>query len=171
MSREADIAFRTVMWRTLPFDLVNADARLINLFIRIPPHMKLNKKIFLKAIKHISPICMKIRDSNTGVRPNGSEFAAFIGRTLDWLRYTPQRFASPVGGIVRQGAWLDWVYYAKKSSLLKEMWKNIEREHSDTVCFLLGWSPFKKPWQWLAENHQIFHRVFTLGLWLGHRIK
>lgn len=159
------------MWRTLPFDFVASDSRLINLFTKIPPDFKLNTKIFRKALEFISPHCSKVIESNTGAKPNSGTivkiFESIKQGVIQKTRHKPTLDDELAGN----GSWINWTVYVRHSEVLRNLWTQSAHEHADFFNYLIGENPFERPYFSWADNHHLFARILTLSLWLDNRVK
>jgi len=171
VAREADTAYRTTMWRTIPFDVVNADTKIVQLFGEIPPEMKLNRRLFIETLKKISPELLRVPDSNTGLRPSNASTIIFATRAINRIVRSVQRHMGGKPSIAALGSWINWSYYIANSKLIRELWHEVRQNSGEQIREIMGYNPFEKALDYWASEVSLFTRILTLGLWLKHRIQ
>jgi asparagine synthase (glutamine-hydrolysing) len=173
ISRTPDFSQRVVMYRTLPFDVINSDNHILQMFEKIPPHIKLNNKLFLNTLLKISPQSTNIVNSNTG----SSVFASSVERIKNSFLNRSKRLISrfrniPLErGIITDGSWINWQYYIKYSQVMKNHYTEIQQDSAKYINYILGYDVFGQPLDMLAKNDRLYTRLITLGLWLKYKIK
>ena len=171
MSRVITIAFRTIMWRTLPFDLVVADNRLIDIFTCIPPEYKLNNNLFHRVLKYISPQCSQIIDANTKTIPNKTKIVRVIEHINEKIKDKLGFTTTLDNGLGGSGSWINWMMYIKESEVIKTLWKQSGKNNKDFFIGLIGFDPFESPPEEWVDRSLLFSRILTLSLWLDNRIR
>jgi asparagine synthase (glutamine-hydrolysing) len=170
ISRTAEIAFRTVMSRTLPYDVVNADSAVVEMLRRAPPSFKLNRRLFLAALHRMAPESLEVPDANYGFWP-GTGWLGEVTRGLlhRWNSMVERRMLRR--GIVGNGSWISWPAYIPRSALVARLWGEVKDDSAEMLEHLLGYDPFALDLEQWAQRASLFTRLLTLGLWHKYRIR
>jgi len=176
MSRGGDGAFGTIMWRTLPLDMVTADSRFLGMFERIPANMKLNRGLWVETLARISGKAVSVPDANTGARVDGSWLygAAAKAARKGWARWSllKERIQRRTpDGIGTAGSWINWPRYIGSSRVIQDLWHDVHRGSGQQIRDILGYDPFALTMDFWVHRCSLFMRVMTLGVWLMHRIR
>jgi len=167
------VVFPKTLLRTVPFDLVAADAGVIEVFRTIPPAVKLDAGFFPKVVKKISQRAMTVRDAKTGYRFEENSLAGAVDVAYHKL---VRRARRAIGievprRLATETSWIDWYYYVCNSAVLRELWGEVRRTCAERIADLLGYDPFGESMEVLARDYPLFRRMLTLGLWHKYRIR
>jgi len=165
--------FAKILLRTVPFDIVTPDNRLLELVQRIPVNIKIGDQLFPKMLKHISPLALRVPDANTALPILDNEFAKFArfmwGKSIQRLK---NAFGLSTNTRLKtQTSWINWYYYCLHSPVLRDLWNELRGPIEKEITWLLGYNPFEQSIELLARDYPLFNRILTLGLWLKYRIK
>ncbi|WPJ94990.1 asparagine synthase-related protein [Coraliomargarita algicola] len=168
---EQDGIMRQSLSRFFDWDLVAADAAVLDSFHRMPAAWKLNGYRFEQAIRRILP--KKIADiphANKGV-PLGMHPQRYL--TYCILRKIGRSFRRKTVGnrLAGEGSWIDLNTYFMQSEMVHDLWNRVEHEERSILSDILGYNP------WLSSVPQILHqpggaelfaRLLTFAVW--HRM-
>jgi hypothetical protein len=141
------------------------DMDLLRVYRRIPPHMKLNRQLFLKAAHQMfdgSP-AGQVPDANTGVRLSASKLK--VALSCNWLRL--RRRVRGVGhSLASSGGWPDWHYYYRHSPVLERLWMRPHPEAENFFLRVLGWSQMPaRPADFSSDQLWLFVALLSQKLW------
>jgi asparagine synthase (glutamine-hydrolysing) len=170
LAYEGDSAQRVIAQRVLPWCVPMADKGLLEVYQRIPAHMKLNGTLFREMLRRVCPpAVLNVPNSNTGA-------SILAGRwTRAYHRYRSALLnrlnARTARGIAGRGSWPNWDYYIQNSTVLRTQWErdsadsgmNILREILSDTVLQRDITSFRGP------DVELFHRIWTLKLWLASR--
>lgn len=169
LAYEGDLAQRIVPQRCMPWYVPAADNDLLEVYMKIPPGMKLNNRVFRRMVQELcgDNLC-RIPDNNTGAPVHSGDLTLIYHRYRSALLNRVKKMVSP--GITSRGSWPNWEYYAQHSQLIQELWSDPIQETASLFDELLGFNPFIKPLEyWKGSNTELFLRLLTLKLWMEQR--
>jgi asparagine synthase (glutamine-hydrolysing) len=165
LSYEGDNQQRLVPQRMTGWCPPLVDLELLRVYRRIPPSMKLNRGLFLKAARRVlagSP-AGRVPDANTGARLSASplEVALFS----NWLRIR-RRLRAVRRSLASDEAWPDWHYYYRHSPVLERLWMRPHPEAEEFFLRVLGWSQLPaRPADFPSHQVFLFVAMLTQKLW------
>jgi asparagine synthase (glutamine-hydrolysing) len=142
-----------------------ADLELLWVYRRIPPRLKLNRRLFLKAVQRLlasSPVD-RVPNANTAA----SLYASPLRETLsyNWLRLR-RRLGALRRSMASDGSWPNWYYYYGNSPALEELWSRRHPESEDLSLRVLGWARLpERPADFPIEQVFLFVSLLTQKLW------
>jgi asparagine synthase (glutamine-hydrolysing) len=141
------------------------DVELLRVYRRIPPRMKLNRRLFLKAARRVlagSP-AGRVPDTNTGARLSASPLGVALSCNLLRLR---RRVRGVGHSLASDESWPDWHYYYRHSPVLERLWMRPHPEAEDFFLRVLGWSQLPaRPADFPSDQVFLFVALLTQKLW------
>lgn len=175
LSREADAMGRLFMWRTLPWDPVMADREIVDLYAAMPPEMKLDFRVYSRAVARVvGPAGRHVVNNNYGT-PLESGVARvvtthFLMRLEGKLRRFGERLAGRDADMVTRGSWPEFSVYVARSPMIAELWRSPSPFVRDLFFGVLGRDAWATPLtSWGHGDNDLFLRLLTLKLWLEQR--
>ena len=173
VAREADTAGRLLLQRTLPWDPLFADTKLIDVYQKVPPSLKLNGQVWENAVGRICRAGGDITNNNSLSRIGASQ----TEKTLAFLRGVAHRKVfgrdvdgTPLDGSVTRGSWPDFNHYIRHSKVMPGLWAEPSSEARDVLGDIVGVDPWSRPMEeWAKGGSLRFLRLVTLKLWLDQR--
>ena len=146
------------------------DLELLRVYQRIPPSLKLNRRIFLKTTRRLlagSP-AGQVPDANTGAGLNASPLGEML--SSNWLRLR-RRLSDLQRSLASDGSWPDWHYYYRHSPTLERLWLRRHPEAEDFFLRVLGWSQLPaRPADFPRDQVFLFVALLTQKLWWQQRV-
>jgi len=145
------------------------DIELLRVYQRIPPRLKLNRRLFLEAVHRLlagSP-ADRVPNANTAA----SLYATPLSETLsyNWLRLQ-RRLRTLRRSLASDGSWPDWHYYYRNSPALEKLWRRRHPEAEDFFLRLMGWPRLpERPADFPLEQVFLFISLLSQKLW-WHRL-
>lgn len=169
LSREADAAGRSTLWRTLPWDPLLADRQIIRVCGKMAASQKLNGLIFGKAVARMAGVAgRKIRNNNYGTPIDAGEW----GRVLWFLWGVAKRKAAklspaqPRPGHATNGSWPDHRHVLAHSPVIRETWHAVPNDRRREITEILGRNPWDTSLQdWAHGNAMLFSRIYSRVIW------
>lgn len=158
----------TVPWRTMPFDLISVDNRLVDLFQKIPPEMKLNSAVFIEAMKRISWKSLKIPYADIGVSiaaPRAIQNLQGMAHARAMRRQEKRN--------IPQGSWDKWCDMMKRSKKMRSYFDEYGERCAELVADLTGIDIRERPYKhWAAfeTRAKFYRRALSLVLWRENRV-
>lgn len=170
LAYEGDLTQRVIPQRVLPWFLPIVDNDILETFLRIPVHLKLNASLFSQMVLILSDRELRrIPDSNTGAQVATSGLVYSFHRYLSALRNQVKGKLLP--GMATRGSWPNWDYYIRRSRVLQMLWQRENEYARELFLRLLGHDPFGDPFPLYSDKPAEFSmRLFTLKLWLDQRV-
>jgi asparagine synthase (glutamine-hydrolysing) len=141
------------------------DVELLRVYRRIPPRMKLNRRLFLKAARRVltdSP-AGRVSDANTGARLSASPLE--VALSCNWLRLR-RRLRGVGRSLDSDGSWPDWYYYYRHSPVLERLWMRPHPEAEEFFLRVFGWSQLpQRPSDFPSDQVFLFVALLTQKLW------
>ncbi len=141
------------------------DMELLRVYRRIPPRMKLNRRLFLKAASQVldgSPSGL-VPDANTGARLSASPIGTAL--SYSWLRLR-RRLHGAGRSLASEESWPDWHYYYRHSPVLERLWMRPHAEAEEFFLRVLGWSQLPaRPADFPGDQVFLFVALLTQKLW------
>lgn len=153
--------------RFLPIRQVVLDRKLIDFCFKCPFHLKLGKRIFLKAARGLYGAGGKIPSANDGVRPGSGHWSRLAQRAIRKLQDRAVSILEKLGKEPKiQHSWHDYQKYWRESVKLDEL-----REQYGSNLDQFDGVLFKQSGRALLENKELFweygFRLLQLAVWLG----
>ena len=175
LSREADAMGRHYLMRTMPWDPVMADKGIIELYARMPPALKMDFRIYSRAVASVvGKPGRHILNNNYGtplesgyVRVATADMQRRLARK--WKAFNDRRLERPADPTTA-GSWPEFSVYVAGSPLIAELWSAPSPFIRELFTAMLG----KDPWgislrRWGYESVDLFLRLLTVKLWLEQR--
>ena len=165
---EEDNAERTIPQRVMGWYVPIADTDLMEVTQTMSSAMKLNRRLFTKAVGRICGGAISgIPDANTGVPVSASTLREACSAHLQRAgRLLQKVMPSPAAN----GSWLNWDYYIRKSSVIQALWSAPNPEAMEVFRQVLGASAFSPdPAAYQGRRLWLFMQLFTLKLWFDQR--
>lgn len=152
--------------KVMPLCLPVVDNGVLDVYLSIPPHLKINQSLFSKVVKlQCGENASNVINANTGARIDASPINLMFHRYTGALK---RRLAK--NSFATDGSWPNWNYYIKHSRKIKELWtgKNTLAQH--VFEEILGEKLSGK----LYSDHRnissgLFLRIITLKIWFDQR--
>ncbi len=175
LSREADAMGRHYLMRTMPWDPVMADQGIVELYARMPPELKMDFRIYSRAVARVVGIPGRhIANNNYGTPLDAGYMrvaAADVRRRLErkWKIFNDRRLGRPADNTT-SGSWPEFSVYIAGSPLIAELWSAPSPFIRELFTAILGRDPWGMSVQaWASEAADLFLRLFTVKLWLEQR--
>ena len=164
---EPDHQETVIPQRVLGTFLPIVDNDIIDVYLKTPPHYKLNASMYSKMTELIcGKEISRIMNINTGTRVNAPLYQVAIKRNLMALK----RKLSPRNTIVSDVSWPNWEYYLFNSDTISRIWNNQHKTARDFFITLLDFDPYTRPIKDYCKNDcKLFLRLFTLKMWIDQR--
>jgi asparagine synthase (glutamine-hydrolysing) len=164
---EGDNAQRLVPHRVMNWFTPAADPAVLELSRVTPPELKLNRRVFLKAVRRACGRAVsRIPDSNTGVPLGASALRVGVQRYAIALRRWHERNRA---SMTTAESWPNWTHYLQASGRIRELWLRPNPAARSLLGELRG-EPFREDLaSYRAWPTQYFSRLLTLKLWLDQR--
>lgn len=164
---EGDNMQRVVPQRVLPWSLPIADNEILDLYLKIPPAMKLNRRLFCLMMQKACPASLlRIPDANTGTRIGATtvELAARRLQRAVARRWPGRRPRSA------EGSWPDWFAYIGQSPSIRRLWTRDENGTIDPLRGLVGAEQIRPGvGDYTGADLYLFLRLLTLKIWMDLR--
>lgn len=166
---EGDNAQRLVPQRVMGWYTPAVDPAVLELARTTPPEMKLNRRVYLNAVRRVcGEAISRIPDANTGLPLSASSVRVALSRYRTALRRRIERHRKT---IATDESWPNWSYYIRASMKLRSLWQRPNRTARELIGELSG-EPFRDDVaHYLDRPSQYFMRLFTLKLWLDQRTR
>jgi len=153
--------------RLLPSRQVVLDRKLIDFCFKCPVRLKLDKRIFVKAVKEVYGPGVRIPNADDGVRPGSGHWSRLFQRAIRKLQSRTVRILEKLGKEPQvQGSWHDYQKYWRESEKLREL----IRKYGSNLDQFDGML-FKDSGQALLGRKDISwcygFRLLQLAVWLG----
>ena len=164
---EGDNMQRVVPQRVMPWYVPIVDNDIIEIYLRIPPSLKLNRYIFAMMVKdQCSPSVSRIPDANIGMRFDANRCQILLGRLV---RAFAKSFSAK-SKLATNHSWPNWIRYVLTSPKLRELWEDDGSDASSVLKELVGQEAFKNNIaDYQGVNAYFFTRLMTLKVWLDQR--
>jgi len=166
LHREYDSVMRLSLIRFFDWDLISADNKLIEIFLKIPPKYKLNNLVFDKAVakltKKIGDIQHPEKKSKIGTHPYLMVVQWFFRKLKDKIK--TQKSEKVYG----EGSWLNFDIYARQNEVPLMLWNAIHKEERNIINKILGYDIWKKGKNYALNKpsgHHFFFRILTFAKW------
>jgi hypothetical protein len=167
---EPDNAETLIPQRTMQWYLPIVDNDVINVYLKIPPKMKLNVSMYSKMVKkQCGKVISKIPNSNTGAKVDAIflKLLAHEYKRIISNRTRKMLFKS----IKTEGSWPDWHFYMNNSKKIESLWMEKKNSLTDEVLGAIIGSNYYKT---ISDDYskigeKLFYRLLTLKLWLSQR--
>jgi asparagine synthetase B (glutamine-hydrolysing) len=164
---EGDNAQRLIPQRVMGWYTPALDPALLELCRSIPPALKLDKRVFRKAVRRVcGDAVSRIPDNNTGLPLDASAFRVGIYRYWIALRRRLERRRSRMA---TEESWPNWPHYIRTSATIRALWQRpnpVARELLGRICG----QPFREDVATYCDRPtDYFMRLLTLKIWLDHR--
>lgn len=164
---EGDNAQRLIPQRVMNWLAPSVDPAILELCATTPPQMKVNRRVFLKAVtRACGEAISRIPDSNTGLPLTASALMVGLHRYRIAVRRRLERHSR---SMATGESWPNWVHYLRSSGRLRELWLRPNAEARALIGELCG-EPFAEDAARLdGRPTQYFSRLLTLKIWLDQR--
>lgn len=175
LSREADAMSRHYLMRSLPWDPVMADNGIIDLYARMPPALKLDFRVYSRAVAQVvGKPGWHILNNNYGTPLDAGLARVTAAHVLRRLRRKWSMFGDRQIGrhahTTNSGSWPTFSYYVGTSPLIAELWSSPSPFIRELFTAMLGKDPWGRSLQcWGEEADDLFLRLLTVKLWLEQR--
>jgi asparagine synthase (glutamine-hydrolysing) len=170
LAYEGDLAQRVIPQRIIPWYIPIVDNDLIDIYLRIPSHYKLNASLFKQMVLQLCDADIRrVPDSNTGAPLTASRPRYSMHRYLSALRNRLTEKIIP--RMATNGSWPNWEYYLQHSRVLPALWQRKNPAAADLFAELVGEDPIRRsPAAFRGRDVEYFLRLFTLKLWFDQRL-
>ena len=174
LAREADVAGRSILLRTLPWDHLLSDTDILRVYERMSAELKLNGIVFGRAVAELcGPAGRAIPNNNYRTPVGASEteralwfLAAVLKRKVRRALGTERKR----GGAVTTGSWPEWSYYLAHSPAVTQLWSEPKSSERELFTDWLGQDPWSlSQHDWARQDALQFARLLTLRIWLRER--
>lgn len=175
LSRNPDALGDHYLMRTLPWDPVMADNGIIDLYTRMPPALKLDFRVYSRAVARVvGKPGRHILNNNYGAPLEAGMVRVTAANVLRRLSRKWKIFGDPRIGrhshTANPGSWPTFSYYVGKSPFIAELWSSPSPFIRELFTAMLG----KDPWgislqHWGEKDDDLFLRLLTVKLWLEQR--
>ncbi|MHC5064114.1 MAG: asparagine synthase-related protein, partial [Planctomycetota bacterium] len=164
---EIDNAQRLIPQRVMQWYSPAIDLEVMEVFRRVPPEFKLNKKLFREMVSRVCGGAMRlIPDANTRAPVGASKLTLAAKRYAIAIRRRAERKSGRTG---TDESWPNWVHYLGSSPSLRELWGRPVAETSTVLEELLGGAVPERIQVASLPEAQRFLRLLTLKIWLDQR--
>lgn len=173
LAYEPDTAGRMLLLRALRWDPIFADNRLIELWQRIPPSLKLNAAVWEAAVRQICTGAGDILNNNSQSRigaPVPLKLATFFHGVMYRKLFKRDLDGTPLGSFAGRGSWPDFSHYYRHSRVVPALWNEPSPLVAELLKQVLGVDPWATPLQAWARQPHVFSRVLTVKLWLDQTL-
>ena len=153
--------------RLLPSRQVVLDRKLIDFCFKCPVRLKLDKRIFVKAVKEVYGRGARIPNAEDGVRPGSGHWSRLSQRAIRKLQSRTVRILEKLGKEAKiQHSWHDYQKYWRESEKLDQLRQQygVNLNQFDGILF-------KDSGPALLENRDLDwrygFRLLQLAVWLG----
>jgi asparagine synthase (glutamine-hydrolysing) len=166
---EGDNAQRLVPQRVMGWYTPAVDPAVLELARTTPPEMKLNRRVYLNAVRRVcGEAISQIPDANTGLPLSAPPVRVALNRYCTALRRRIERRRKTMA---TEESWPNWGYYIRASVKLRTLWQRPNQAARELVGELCG-EPFRDEIAgYLDRPSQYFMRLFTLKLWFDQRTR
>lgn len=174
LSREADAMGRLFLMRTLPWDPMMVDNAILRFYAELPPRLKLNARVFRKAVARLTPPSARNIPNNNDDSPlDAGELSRawhHLAKKIREKRLEKLAAGSRKNGLATAGSWPNFVYYIAHSPVIAELWANPSPAQKEILGTLLGFDPWScTQAEWARRDEDQFLRALTLKIWLAQR--
>jgi hypothetical protein len=144
-----------------------ADPSVVDLALATPPEMKLNRRVYLQAVRRICGESLsRIPDANTGLPISASPAALVLHRYRIALRRRVERSKKSMAS---SESWPNWRHYVRTSMRIRDLWIRQNAPAREIIHEITG-EPFREDTAaYLDRSTKYFMRLLTLKLWLDQR--
>jgi asparagine synthase (glutamine-hydrolysing) len=164
---EGDNMQRVVPQRVMPWYLPIVDNDLLDVYLRLPPAVKLNRRVFsLMVRRQCPPGVAGVPDANTETRV-GAGPVEVAARRLQ--RFLATRLTPGAAGAAA-GCWPDWATYVPSSPALRRLWEREPASSREVLRELAGDRVFRaRVDDYRGGDVYLLVRLLTLKVWLDQR--
>lgn len=172
INRESTMGTRHILSRTLRWDPVLADNRLIEVFQKLPVSYKLKHNIWGNAVAKICKGHNDIKDNNWGARIDAGEIEKITSFIIKNIKRKIKKTSQKNESITTVGSWPNFFYLTHHSEMLPHIWSNINPNSFHIIEEITGINYSMQNHLDLAKhNMEYFYRLFTILLWLDGILK
>lgn len=171
LAYEGDLAQRVIPQRVMPWYPPIVDNDVIDVYRKIPSHLKLNGAVFKHAaLMACDQKVRQIPDSNTGAPLDVSLLRYIFHRYASALRNRVHDKLLP--GMATRGSWPNWQYYLHHSHVIASLWMRNRETIRDFFLQITGHDPYATPiLEYNGDKVELFLRLLTLKLWLEQKTR
>lgn len=170
--QEADALGRAYLMRCTPWEPVFCDNAIVNLYSTMPADVKVDYRVFAKAVQSIMPTAARsIPNNNTNARLDLSwpllELHKLRRRIFFKIKKIWRNIIGHKRKMTTSGSWPNYQYYIDNSQVIKKLWDDTSPMSRKLISSLL----IQDPWELEQKNSQklateLKLSVLTLSLWL-----
>lgn len=166
---EGDNQQRVVPQRVTGWFLPMADQEIVDIYRRIPYPFKLNRSLFLKAVRRLcDPGVAAVTDANTGTKPGAGMLREFLSEQRLRVTRKVRQFRPSIG---TDGSWPDWWYYVARSKKLAELWERPNPAATDLLRRIVGPQNVRPAvTDYVGRDTFLLVSLLTLKLWMDRRL-
>ena len=170
MSCEADIAFRSIMWRTLPWDHLISDRHILDVYGRVPIEIKKDKQFYEDVVLATLPDeARMIPNADTGMRLGLNKYQKLyrlLKRKIESGDESDPAAEDPPLRSMQELA----VLLQSEESEARADWVDRTPTEEDAFESILGYSPWNVDLsEWDEGKKHFAYRIATLHFWLRQR--
>jgi asparagine synthase (glutamine-hydrolysing) len=166
LHREYDSIMRLSLIRFFDWDLISADNKLIEMFLKIPPKYKLNNIVFDKVVakitKEIGNIHHPEKKSKIGTHPYIMTVQWIFRKLLDRIKNKKSK------GIYGDGSWMDFDLFVRTNKEVNVLWNAVYDDERRVINEVLGYDIWKKDKEYILNQPSgvnLFFRILTFAKW------
>jgi hypothetical protein len=166
---ECDNAETVVSQKALPWFLPIVDTDMLNVYLRIPVALKMNRVLSLRVARILGgKEMLNIPDANTRTRVDATHFERMVKwHMLVVRRKLKKYFGRGDKGIATEESWQDHEYYINNSQTIKMLWERPNPAAEEVFMQIVGSGHFRKNIdEYRRRDLYLFLRFFTLKLWM-----
>lgn len=163
--------FQTVVpQRVLGWYLPTIDKDIIDVYLKIPPSLKVNIDFFNKVT---SMICGKdisrIKNNNTNAPLNAGIIEVSWNKNIRAIR---SKLSLENKRGISVDSWPNWNYYLKNSIVINRLWADHSNASSEFITEIIGEDiKSTNPYEYINNNKaRLLRRVLTLKTWFQYKI-
>lgn len=156
--------------RVLPWSFPLADPEVVEVYLKIPPRLRINSVVFSKAVGLLceEPV-RRIPLSNTGAPVGASDISVLWNYYVRSLRSKMRAALRP--SIATQESWPNWYFYLNNSAEIRSLWLSNASVSRDFLIAISGIDPYSKDiCDYRGREVRLFTRLLTLKLWFEMRL-
>jgi asparagine synthase (glutamine-hydrolysing) len=167
LSYEADNAERMIPQRVMGWYLPIAENDLMDIYLRMPLSMKLNRALFVPMVKQVcGERLSRIPDANTGAEVGAPWLKEAVHCHLRTMKKAVAKIRRTMATVE---SWPNWSYYVRNSPRIRELWERPNPIAADIFHQVLGPRYSRRISHYGGRELYLFLQLFTLKLWLDQR--
>jgi hypothetical protein len=162
----------TIPQKVMGWSLPILDNDILDVYLKIPPNLKLNLTLYSKMVKELCPPnILSIPNSSTGARIDASKAGLLFHIYKTALTRRISRCRQSIAG---HESWPNWWHYIRKSKKIESLWTRKNAIAEDIISAIAGRNLLHGKAEEYVTNRSepvLFFRLLTLKLWLDQQIQ